>query len=258
MELRDKRVWLIGASSGLGAALVPLLMREGAHLAISARREEALRELATQHSTTGREILVRPLDVTDGAAVNAAADELWQTWRGIDVVIYNSGAWDLTDIGSFETETALSQIDVNYLGLVRVAGAMVPRMIERRGGEIVGVESLSGFAGFPRAAAYSSSKAGAIAFLQSLRIDLANYGVGVKTVNPGFFESQLTAKNAFRMPFLMTADAAAVTIIRGLRQGKQEISFPWQLAGLVKLLTGLPRPLYEWIARRFMSGGGRR
>ena len=254
MELRDKKIWLIGASSGLGAALIPLLVEAGGYVAISARREDALQELASRHRIDGREILVHPLDVTDGAAVQSIANALWAEWSGIDIVIYNSGAWQLTDITDFEAEAALQQVDVNFLGLIRVAGAVVPRMIQRETGELVGVASLSGVAGFPRAAAYSSSKAGAIAFLQSLRIDLAAYGIGVTTVNPGFFESQLTARNRFRMPFLMTAEAAAVQVMRGLKEGKQEISFPWQLALLVKLFGGLPRPVYEFLARRFMTG----
>jgi short-subunit dehydrogenase len=255
MELRGKRVWLIGASSGMGAALVPLLLDEGARLAISARREETLQELANQHSRRDGDVLVRPLDVTDGAAVDALTAELWQTWDGIDVLIYSSGTWELADIAEFETPTAIRQIDVNYLGLVRVVGALLPRMIERRSGEIVGVASLSGFAGFPRAEAYSSSKAGSIALLQSLRIDLRKYGIGVTTVNPGFFESRLTSKNTFRMPFLMSADEAAAATVKGLRDGKAEINFPLPLTLLVKLMTGLPRPAYEFLARRFMAGG---
>ena len=255
MELRSKRIWLIGASSGMGAALVPLLLDEGARLAISARREEALQELAHQHSRQKDDVLVRPLDVTDGAAVDALASELWQSWEGIDVLIYSSGTWELADIAEFDTETAIRQIDVNYLGLVRVIGSLLPMMIERRSGEIVGVASLSGFAGFPRAEAYSSSKAASLALLQSLRIDVRKYGIGVTTVNPGFFESRLTAKNTFRMPFLMTAEEAAAATVRGLRDGKTEINFPLPLTLLVKLMTGLPRPAYEFIARRFMAGG---
>lgn len=255
MNLKGQRVWLIGASSGMGAALVPRLIAAGAELALSARREEALQDLAARYSAEGRPVLVRPLDVTDGDAVDAVAAELWQTWQGIDVVIYSSGTWELTDVTDFEAATALDQINVNYLGLVRVTGAVLQPMIERRSGEIVGIASLSGLAGFPRAAAYSSSKAGAIAFLQSLRIDLRRYGVGVTTVNPGFFESRLTEVNPFRMPFLMSADEAAAATVRGLLKGQAEISFPSRLALPVKLLTAMPRWLYEVFARRFMAGG---
>jgi short-subunit dehydrogenase len=125
-------------------------------------------------------------------------------------------------------------------------------MIARRGGEIVGVASVSGYAGFPMAAAYSSSKAAANAFLQSIRIDLAKYGVGVTTVNPGFVKTQLTEKNEFGMPFMLSAEEAAEVILRGLLAGHREIHFPLRLSVPLKLLTALPRPVYERLARRIM------
>jgi short-subunit dehydrogenase len=253
MKLQGRKVWLIGASSGLGEALVAPLLDQGVRLAISARREDTLGEIAARYP--GREILVRPLDVTQDEDVRVLAGELWQTWDGIDVVIYCPGTWQLAGPREFETASALNQIDVNYLGLVRVCGAVMRPMIERRRGEIVGITSLSGYAGFARAAAYSSSKAGAIAFLQSLRIDLSRYGVGVTTVVPGFFESRLTASNQFRMPDLMTTEQAAEATLKGLLKGEREVCFPWRLAVGVKLLTRLPRGLYEVIARRFMSRG---
>jgi short-subunit dehydrogenase len=193
------------------------------------------------------------LDVTDTHAVQTVADHVWRDWDGIDSVIYCPGAWEMADGAEFRAESALRQIDVNYLGLVRVLGSVIPRMVERHRGDIVGISSLSGFAGFPRAAAYSSSKAGTIALLQSLRIDLRKHGVGVTTVTPGFFESRLTEKNQFSMPFLMTVDAAADATVAGLEAGRAEISFPWQLSLGVKLLTRLPRPVFETFARRFMT-----
>jgi short-subunit dehydrogenase len=249
LRLRDQRVWLIGASSGIGAALAPRLVARGAKLAISARRTEQLEEVAAR---CGGEVIVKPLDVTEAGALDRAAAALKDAWGQIDVLIYNAGTWTPTDIRDFEAGTAIAQIEVNYIGLVRAVATVLPDMIARRGGEIVGVASVSGYAGFPMAAAYSSSKAAANAFLQSIRIDLAKYGVGVTTVNPGFVKTQLTEKNEFGMPFMLSAEEAAEVILRGLLAGHGEIHFPLRLSVPLKLLTALPRPVYERLARRIM------
>jgi short-subunit dehydrogenase len=252
MELRGRTVWLIGASSGIGAALAPKLTAQGARLAISARREQDLQKAAA--SCSPAEVLVKPLDVTDAAAVEGVYRELASEWGRVDAVIFSAGAWYQAKVESFDAAAAIRQIDVNYLGLIRVVGAVMPDMIARRGGTIVGMASVAGYAGFPTAAAYSSSKAGVIAFLQSVRMELKKYGVGVVTLSPGFVETPLTEKNDFAMPFMIEADEAADRIVEGLLKGEAEIHFPKRLSIPVKLFTALPRPAYEAIAGRLMGG----
>ena len=131
--------------------------------------------------------------------------------------------------------------------------AALPDMIARGNGEIVGMGSVAGYAGLPRAAAYSSSKAAINAYLQSLRIELRGYGVGVTTINPGFVKSALVERNRLRMPFMLPADDAAGRIVRGLIAGDEEIHVPRRLSWPAKMVTGLPRPVYEALARRFMA-----
>jgi short-subunit dehydrogenase len=251
LKLRGRTLWLIGASSGIGAALAPALAAEGAILALSARREEELIRVADACGGSARP-LVKVLDVTDKAQVDRVYAELVETWGHVDIVFYNAGTWGQARVEAFDTERALLQIDVLYLGLVRVVGAVLPDMISRRQGDIIGMASISGYAGLPTAAAYSSAKNAVNAFLQSIRIELKNFGVGVVTVNPGFVKTPLTDRNRFPMPFMLTPEQSADAIVKGLLAGHEEIHFPKRLSWPLKLFTALPRPVYEFLARKLM------
>jgi short-subunit dehydrogenase len=253
VELKGRTLWLIGASSGIGAALAPRLAAEGAVLALSARRESALHEVADKCGGATRP-LVKPLDVTDREQVERVYRELVDAWGRVDILFYNPATWGESRVDRFDLDQALIQVDVLYTGLVRVAGTVIPDMIRRRSGDIVGMASLAGYAGLPGAAVYSSAKSGVIAFLQSVRIDLKRYGVGVVTVNPGFVKTPLTDRNDFYMPFLMSPEQAADEIVKGLLAGREEIHFPRRLSWPLKLLTALPRPVYESLARRIIAG----
>jgi short-subunit dehydrogenase len=251
MILRGRRLWLIGASSGIGAALAPALAAEGAVLALSARREDELQRVANACPGPERP-LVKPLDATDKAALDRTYAELVEAWGKVDIVFYNATTTARSDVDGFDTDGVLRQVDVTYLGLIRAVGAVLPDMLARGDGAIVGTGSLVGYAGFPRSAAYSSAKNAVNAFLQSLRIDLKERGISVVTVNPGFVRTPLTEHNAFRMPFLLSAEAAATTIVKGLLAGDEEVHFPKRLSWPAKLGTALPRPVYEYLARKFI------
>ncbi len=247
MELRDKHVWLIGASSGIGAALVPALTAQGARLAVSSRDEQALRQIADRRQLPDRPIIVKPLDVTEYGAIARVESELRETWPRIDVMIYNAGAWEAVDIEKWDTDAFEQMVAVNYIGMQRAIGAVLPDMLARGSGEIVGVGSLSAYAGLPRAEAYGSTKAAVNHMLQSLRIDATRRGLGVTTVNPGFVKTNLTVHNDFPMPFLLKPEQAAQAIVQGMLDGRTEIHFPKRLSLPLKLLTALPRPAYEWL-----------
>jgi short-subunit dehydrogenase len=196
---------------------------------------------------------VKPLDVTDFDATRRVYGELVAEWGKVDVLFYNAGIGGAGELSPMDVERAVQVADVNYVGLIRVTGVMLPDMIARQSGEIVGMGSVAGYAGFPRAAVYSSSKVALNAYLQSLRIELHRVGIGVTTVNPGFIDTALTSGNRFRMPFMLTADEAAVRIVQGLVSGDREIHFPRRLSWPAKVITALPRPIYEGLARRFMT-----
>jgi len=249
MRIGNRRIWLVGASSGIGAALAPLLAERGARLTLSARTAEALERLAAALPAGARVI---PLDVTEPGALAAAYGTIRAADGGIDVLIYNAGAWQRTDLDPFDLEAAETQIAVNYVGLVRAVDAVLPDMLERASGAIVGVGSLSSYVATPGAEVYGSTKAAANAFLQALRIDLAPRGIEVVIVNPGFVETPLTAANDFPMPFLLAPDDAARRIVAGLEAGRAEIHFPRRLSWPLKLARLLPGPVYERLAARLV------
>ena len=141
-------------------------------------------------------------------------------------------------------------IVVNLLGAVNAVHAVVPDMIKRRSGQIVGVSSLAGFRGLPRSAAYSASKAGMTAFFESVRLDLSGEGVSVTIVQPGFIRTPLTSGRANKMPFLMELDEAIPHFIRAIEKKKKFAAFPWQLATIVRAGKFMPAWLYDSIAGR--------
>ncbi|HEY7268436.1 MAG TPA: SDR family NAD(P)-dependent oxidoreductase [Dehalococcoidia bacterium] len=255
MKLRDRNVWLIGASSGIGAELVPRLAAEGARLTISARGKAELQRLADAEAVAGRSVTVRQVDVTEAGALERVAGEIAAAGGPVDVLIYGAGQWQPVEVDEWDAASIENQITVNYVGFVRALGAVLPQMVARHSGDIVGIASVGGYAGFPRAEAYGSAKAAMIALLQSLRMDLRKHGVGVVTINPGFVDTPLTRKNDFPMPFLMSSPTAADRIMKGLLSGEREIHFPKRLTWTLKLVTALPDPVYERVASRFMARG---
>lgn len=242
------RVWLTGASSGIGEALLTPLLAAGAQVAISARRADVLERLAAPHGTD--RVLPVPVDVTDRAAVHAAASRITATWGGIDLAIFNAGthipvSGVRLQADDFETLTA-----VNYLSVIYGLEAVLPDMLARGHGHVSAVASVAGYRALPTAAAYGASKAACIHALESVRFDLAPRGIDVTVINPGFVRTPLTDRNTFHMPGLIDADVAARLIVRGLQQRRKEIHFPSAFSWTMKLLRVLPYPIYERLVAR--------
>lgn len=239
--LAGKAVWVVGASSGIGAALAAELVDRGARVAISARRADRLESVAC-----GRMAVV-PLDVTDRKAVDRAASDIGAP----DLVVFSAGTWEQLDATSWDRDLFARHVEVNLLGLNNVLGAMLPPMLERGRGAIVGLASVAGYRGLAGAEAYGATKAAQINLLEALRIALAGSGVDVVTVCPGFVRTELTETNSFPMPFIIDADEAARSICDGLEQGRAEIVFPLPMAILMKVARLLPVRLWATVMSRF-------
>ncbi|MBN2177280.1 MAG: SDR family NAD(P)-dependent oxidoreductase [Demequinaceae bacterium] len=233
-RIPGQRVWVIGASSGIGAELAKELDRLGARVAITARRRDRLEQIA------GESMEIVPADAADPKAIVAAAKTASEALGGLDTVVWCAGYWRQTDPGNWDTKEFARHVEVNLLGLNAVLGAVLPGMVERGRGHLVGVTSVSGYRGFPGAEAYGSTKAAQIALLESLRASLRRRGVRVTTVAPGFVRTEMTAVNQFPMPFIIDADKAGRIIARGLRRGRAEIVFPLRMAIAMKLARLLP------------------
>lgn len=245
-DWQGRRVWIVGASSGIGAALAADLNARGARLALSARSAGRLRDVAEGM----RDVMVLPLDVTDAGAFTPAMMQILDAWGGLDLVILNAGtytplrAWDLT------TDIARQTVHTNLLGVMDGVAAVVPQMLRQQGGAIAIVGSVAGYRGLPKALAYGPSKAALINFAETLYLDLAPRGVSVFIINPGFVATPLTAQNDFDMPALISAEDAARRIVRGFAGGAFEIHFPQRFTRVMKLLRWLPDRLYFSLVSR--------
>lgn len=237
------RVIITGASSGLGQALAERYAAQGATLGLIARREAGLKQLAARFNSPSR---IYALDVRDAEGLAAAASDFMSQHGCPDVVIANAGVsfGTLTEYAE-DVQAFQDVLDINVLGMVKTFQPFVAKMRERRRGLLVGIASAAGYRGLPGAGAYSASKAAAISYLESLRVELRRYGVKVVTVCPGFIATPLTEKNPYPMPFLMSADIAAQKIISIIERGKTFAVIPWQMAVAARILRVMPNWLYD-------------
>lgn len=250
-QLAGQIVWLTGASSGIGEALALRLGRERCRVAITARRAESLEALAARIREAGGEALALPGDVQDRERMVAIVTEIGSKWGVPDLVVTCAGTYLPSEMSDgFQIDEYLRIMRLNFDGTLNAVAAALPAMRARRRGRLAIVSSLVGYRGLPRAAAYGASKAALINFFESARFHLERDGVGVTIVNPGFVKTPLTDKNDFEMPFLVSAEESAERIVEGLRRGKKEIHYPWQLSWIFKFLRIIPYPLYHAMIRK--------
>ena len=236
-EWQGKRYWLVGASDGLGAALAEKLSRAGAEVILSARSEDKLAKLVAELPGRASYQLV---DVADDKSVAAAASAVGE----IDGVVYLAGVYWPFGAKEWDAEQATAMADINFTGLVRVMGQVVPAMVARDSGHIVITSSLTGFRGLPGSIGYTASKAATMSLAECMYADLRKTGVDVQVANPGFIRTQLTAKNDFRMPFLMEPEEAAREMFEHMSGDRFKKSFPWAFSLVFRLSQFLPDALY--------------
>lgn len=254
VDWAGRRVWLIGASDGIGLALGQLLLTKGASLVVSARRAEAL----AQHFPAPA-VRKLPLDVNDSSAVGRAIEQLQAEDHLPDVVVWMVGQYEPTGLLELSPQTAKAVLQTNLLSAYDALAAVLPAWRHRLAvsnhateepsrywprPHWVFVSSVAGYRGLPRAADYGASKAGLSHLAQVAHIELKPIGIDVSLVCPGFVSTRLTAKNPFKMPAVITPQQAAKSILKGLAKGRFEIHFPKRLSLLLKLLGLLPIGLY--------------
>jgi hypothetical protein len=237
------KVVITGASSGIGEALARHYASADSVLGLISRRSPAIQ-------LPGK-IQTYPLDITDSAALGAAAKDFIGRFGAPDLVIANAGI----SIGTHGDELADVEklrrvLDVNVTGLAATLSAFAPAMRAARRGTLVGIASVAGFRGLPGAGAYSSSKAAAIAWLESLRVELRGTGVSVVCICPGYIDTPMTQVNRYRMPFLLPADESARRIARAIAARRRLAVIPWQMAAVSVLLRLLPGWLYDRLGAR--------
>jgi short-subunit dehydrogenase len=235
----DARVWVIGASTGIGAATAKMLLDAGARVALSARSADKLREVAGGHANA----VVEPLDFTRSADVAATWERIRTRWGGIDLVLVVAGTHQEMRAWELDEKDSRALLEINLHAVINTTGAVVPGLLAQGRGAIGIVASVAGHRGLPKALIYGASKAAVINFTETLYLDLHPKGLGVYLIMPGFVKTPLTDRNEFTMPHLISAEEAAQEIVAGLRAGKFEIDFPRAFTRQLKLLRLLP---YRW------------
>ncbi|MDH4465488.1 MAG: SDR family NAD(P)-dependent oxidoreductase [Acidovorax sp.] len=251
--LRDwqgRRVWLVGASSGIGRATASALHARGAQVIVSARSREALDAFVVQHP--GSQAL--PLDTAEPADVQAVAAQVL-AGGAPDLVCYCAGYYRDTRATEFNLAEMLRHEQVNYTGVLHVLAGVLPAMLAAAAagqpGHVSLISSVAGFRGLPKSLAYGPTKAALINLAEALYLDLHDLGMGVSVINPGFVATPLTAGNDFAMPALISPEAAAQAILKGWSVGHFDIHFPKRFTRVMKMLRLLPYRLYFPAIRRF-------
>ena len=237
------RVFLTGASSGIGEALARHYAARGATLGLVARRADRLEALKTSLAAHAEAYAV---DVRDLPAMRDSARDFIAKHGVPDLVIANAGVshGTLTEFAD-DIDVFRQILDINVIGMVNAFHPFVAPMREAGRGVLAGVASVAGYRGLPGASAYSASKAAAIRYCESLRVELRGTGVRVATICPGYIATPMTAKNPYPMPFIIPADEFARRFARAIDAGKDYAVIPWPMAIVAKLLAALPNALYD-------------
>jgi len=243
---QGRRVWLVGASTGIGLACAQALRAAGARVVVSARKAQGVQDWAAQDAG----VQWHALDVGEPLQVQAAARAILAQGP-IDLLVYAAGYYQAQRATAMDINDLLQHDKVNYQGALQVIHAVLPSMLARQSGHISLLSSVAGWRGLPNGLAYGPTKAALTHLAETLYLDLQDQGIGVSVVNPGFVATPLTAQNQFTMPALISSDQAASEMLKGWAKGQCDIHFPKRFTLWLKLLRLLPYRLYFPLVRKF-------
>jgi short-subunit dehydrogenase len=254
MKIRGEVAAITGASSGLGAEMARQMARDGLKVGLTARRADRLERVAETIRSEGGSAVVEVADAGDPEATRSALVAIARRLGPIDLLVANAGVGESTPGAAFSAEAFERMVRVNLIGAAYAIEAVLPSMIDRGRGQIVGISSLAGYRGLPGTAGYGATKAGLSALLEGLRPELRRLGIAVTTVHPGFVRTEMTAGQTNPQPFIMDAEPAARIILRGVAARRSRVDFPGSMAGLMGLIRLLPDFLFDPIAARLLLG----
>jgi short-subunit dehydrogenase len=235
----SKRIFISGASSGIGEYLAYVYAKQGATLGLSARRKEKLETVAATCREYGGKTYIYQVDAKDRLAAKEAADNFIQQSGGIDIVIANAGIGGHDDLTSGDATAINNIIETNVMGVNNTLMPFIPKMKEQKSGILVNVSSIASFMRIPYHGGYAGAKVNIRFIADSWRLTLKKYNIQVTTICPGFIKTPMTAELK-GMPFLMPVETAVEKIANAIDRGKKTFIFPWQMKIMIILLKILP------------------
>ena len=249
MSENHKKIWITGASSGIGKALAEKFANENWKVAISARRENLLNEIAQN-----KNISSFPLDVTDDNKVKETFSNILNEFKSLDLCVFCSGAYDPKLEQEINKEQIKKIMNVNFFGVLSCVKSVENHFKNKKKGHISIVSSVAAYRGLPNSSGYGPSKAALTNLTESLYFDFKKHNVRISLISPGFIKTQLTNQNTFSMPFIKTPEFAANKIYNGLIKGSSfEIHFPKELTLILKILRILPYRIYLFLINKFVK-----
>ena len=246
----DKVIWITGASSGIGKALAIKFAKEGWKVAISARRENLLNEIAKTYN----DIFPYPLDVTDSKKCELVFNSIKERFKNVDISVFSTGIHDPKSEKSLDLNKVRQIMEVNFFGTINSVNAVYKYYKERKSGQISIVSSVAGYRGLPAGGAYCASKSALTSFTESLNFDMKRNNVRVSLISPGFIKTPMTDQNDFPMPMIKTPEFAAEEIYNGLvKKNAFEIHFPKSFTFIMKILKILPNWAYFKLVEKGMK-----
>ncbi|NOZ75392.1 MAG: SDR family NAD(P)-dependent oxidoreductase [FCB group bacterium] len=243
----SERVFITGASSGLGAAMAREYARRGATIGLASRRKPEMEVLADEIHQAGGTSFIYVLDVSDYSACREAAESFLESTGGIDTVIANAGVSGTDGITSGDLHKIKTILDTNISGVVHTLFSFLPTLRKQKSGRVVFISSVAGYRALPGRSGYSASKA-AIRFLaDGWRPVLARDSISLTTICPGFIKTPMTEDHSFPMPFLMDAETAAKKMIAAIDARKRIYIFPWQWRSVIPLMKSIPASWIDWL-----------
>jgi len=249
MSENQKKIWITGASSGIGKALAEKFSSEGYKVAVSARRKEILEEMASKENITSF-----PLDVTNDQEVQNVFNKIKNEFNNIDICIFCSAVYNRKTEKEIDIEQIKKTVDVNFLGTVNCVKAVENYFKTKGSGQISIVSSVASYRGLPNSSGYGPSKAALTNFAESIYFDFKKYNVKIRLISPGFIKTPMTDTNEFPMPFIKPVEFAAEKIYSGLLNSSSfEIHFPKELTLFLKFLRILPYRLYLYLVDKMVK-----
>lgn len=248
---QNRRIWVIGASSGIGHALASQLLQMGAQVALSSRNAGKLQSMA---GVWPQKTLVLPFDVRDASGWKNSYTQLQEKWGWLDHIILCAADYAPVRAESITADNVRRMVETNVIGVMAGVATVMPDLLKAgNGGAISVIASVAGYTGLPKALVYGPTKAALINFTESLYLDVHAQGLAVHLINPGFVDTPLTRQNDFHMPALITPEIAAQRIVTGMEKGNFEIHFPRRFTLWLKLLRQLPYWLRFHLLRKMAS-----